>query len=78
MEKFSFLLLTLREPRKPEPPDALVELVVGAIAAGYPGGILQEASFQDSGRIRGHFIDERLNKTFEFEIKEGFRFKPSK
>lgn len=59
------------------PPDAITELVVGAIAAGYPGGVLQEAILHDSGRISGRFVDEKLNKTFDFEINDGFSFKPS-
>jgi outer membrane lipoprotein SlyB len=78
MKNFRFQLRASREPRKPAPLDALTELVVGAIAAGYPGGILQSAIIHDSGLITGHFVDENLNKTFEFEIKDGFSFKPSK
>jgi len=62
---------------QPSPPDAITELVVGAIAASYPGGVLQEAILHDSGRISGRFVDERLNKTFDFEINDCFRFKPS-
>jgi hypothetical protein len=78
MKYFHFLLRASREPGKHAPLDALTELVVGAIAAGYPGGILQEATIRNSGLITGRFVDERLNETFEFEIKDGFSFKPSK
>ncbi len=78
MKIFRFSLRPSRGPKKPELPDALIELVVGAISAGYPGGILQEASLHDSGLITGRFVDERLNKTFEFKIKDGFSFKPLK
>ena len=74
MKNFRFLLRASREPGKPEPLDALTELVVGAIATSYPGGILQEAVIHDSGLITGRFVDERLNETFEFEIRDGFSF----
>lgn len=57
----------------------MVKLIVNAIAAGYPGSILQEAILHDSGRITSHFVDENLSKTFEFEIgSDGFSFKLSK
>lgn len=78
MKNFRFPPRILREQRTPEPPDALIELIVGMIAAGYPSGVLQLATIHNSGRITGYFIDERLNKKFEFEIKDGFSFKPSK
>ncbi len=62
---------------QPGPPDAITELVVSAIAAGYPGGVLQEAILHDSGRVTGYFVDEDLSKTFQFEINnDGFSFKP--
>lgn len=77
MKNFRFPWRASREPRNPEPRDALIELIVSAIAAGYPGGVLQKATIHDSGLITGHFVDERLNKTFEFEIKDGLFFKPS-
>lgn len=64
---------------QPGPPDAITELIVGAIAAAYPGAVLQEAILHDSGRVTGYFVDEDLSKTFEFEINnDGFSFKPSK
>lgn len=63
---------------QPGPPDAMVELIVSAIAVGYPGGVLQEAVLHASGRITGRFLDERLNEAFDFEINDGFSFKPSK
>jgi hypothetical protein len=78
MKNFRFQLRASREPGKPAPLDALTELAVGAIAASYPDGVLQEATIHDSGLITGYLVDERLNETFEFEIKDGFSFKPSK
>ncbi len=76
MINFRFPWRASREQKNPEPRDALIELIVGAIAASYPGGVLQKAIIHDSGLITGHFVDERLKKTFEFEIRDGFSFKP--
>jgi hypothetical protein len=61
---------------QPGPPDAITELIVGAIAAAYPGAVLQEAILHDSGRVTSYFVDEDLSKTFQFEINNGgFSFK---
>lgn len=38
---------------QPDLPDAMVELIVNAIAAAYPGAALQEAILHDSGRVTG-------------------------
>lgn len=55
---------------QPDPPDAMVELIVNAITAAYhPGAVLQEAILHNSGRVTGYFVDEDLSKTFQFECR---------